>query len=842
MRGAWLPLVLAFGCSGSEVVECGDGVVCGPDRVCATVTWQFTAPATAAVDEAANFCVEQAQLDACTGVADGGACNGIDNATCHSGVCLPSDCGNHRVDAGEDCDDSNLEPGDDCSSRCRLEICGNAVIDAAQGEQCDDANFADHDGCSSSCQLETLDWHLVAPPPPGYNIAAAYDAARDKVVMFDGSTGEVYEWDGVWRHTTPSSKPSPREFYALTYAPELGGVVVHGGTDPGAGLFLSYGSLYVWNGVTWRVLPSGPALHRHSMAWDPRRKRLVAFGGRTANEGSVRTVWEFDGSTWTDVTPADMNNAPSPSIDSAMAYDPKQGLIVLYLVGTFESETWEYDGTTWTKQAVTTPEIRRPRMTYVAGLGRAVVYGGIIGGTITSTIMMWTGSDWDIRGPFAGRDRLSVAMSDDGRSRMITFGGCNAHNNNTCSVNLGDTAFYDGTNWAVEQTPPSYLSVAAAQGNAKIVRIGGGTNVGGPPGTSNFTWELTRRGWTSYPDGPGANDSPPPLFAAQMVHDSQRDQFVLFGGLQSGSVMDTRTWIRTNTTWALMPTTSPPGRAYHSMAYDKARGATVVFGGMDDLASVSVLDDTWVWNGSAWTEVTTPGPSARAGAAMGYDYENDLIVLFGGFALPGPDEVGDVWVFDGTKWTELTNRVGEHPPVSMWPSLSWDHARGRLLLTGGFQQPFDTWEWDGNATESRWKRVSTLRIPPPHYYDTTVPSPDGSGITVLAGAEVSGNAIEPTTQLWELRSTGHRGADGCVFALDADGDTLTGCEDDDCWATCSPGCPPATSCPAGAPGCGDGVCSSLESCQTCASDCPTCNSVCGDFICDPNETCPGDCP
>src|SRR5262249_25240771 len=80
---------------------------------------------------------------------------------------------------------------------------------------------------------------------------------------------------------------------------------------------------------------------------------------------------------------------------------------------------------------------------------------------------------------------------------------------------------------------------------------------------------------------------------------------------------------------------------------------------------------------------------------------------------------------------------------------------------------------------------------------------------------------------------------------DTDGDGLEGCDDPDCWARCTPDCPPGASCPENAPRCGDGTCNLLlEDCHLCPLDC-ACTPRCGDSYCDPPEnhaTCPGDCP
>ena len=50
------------------------------------------------------------------------------------------------------------------------------------------------------------------------------------------------------------------------------------------------------------------------------------------------------------------------------------------------------------------------------------------------------------------------------------------------------------------------------------------------------------------------------------------------------------------------PATAPPGRAGTNLVWDDARGQVVMFGGTG--SSGVPLGDTWVWDGSTWTEKT----------------------------------------------------------------------------------------------------------------------------------------------------------------------------------------------------------------------------------------------
>ena len=71
------------------------------------------------------------------------------------GLCGPNctviGCGNGILDPGEECDDDNLDDCDGCSSSCKVEACGNGVKEC--NELCDDGNDVDDDECSNSCTI-----------------------------------------------------------------------------------------------------------------------------------------------------------------------------------------------------------------------------------------------------------------------------------------------------------------------------------------------------------------------------------------------------------------------------------------------------------------------------------------------------------------------------------------------------------------------------------------------------------------------------------------------------------------------------------------------------------------
>jgi hypothetical protein len=117
----------------------------------------------------------------------------------------------------------------------------------------------------------------------------------------------------------------------------------------------------------------------------------------------------------------------------------------------------------------------------------------------------------------------------------------------------------------------------------------------------------------------------------------------------------------------------------------------LLFGGAED-TDEQVVGDTWIWNGTSWTQENVPGPSPRAGAAAGT--LNGTIVLFGGGV--GGSVLGDTWTWDGSTWTE--HDVAGPTARS---SASMATLGSSVLLFGGVDSeggPLDdTWIWNGTS-------------------------------------------------------------------------------------------------------------------------------------------------
>jgi hypothetical protein len=163
-------------------------------------------------------------------------------------------------------------------------------------------------------ELAGSTWAKVASqsPPARQAHAMVFDERRGRTVIFGGTgpygpgerapwLGDVWEFDGRrWRAREFANGPGPRTGPGAAYDSKRGVTVVFGGV--GNSGFL--GDLWAWTGLEWRKLAdasaAGPVPRAMGqLAYDPRRDRVVLFGGRNGwPDGDLNDTWEWDGATW----------------------------------------------------------------------------------------------------------------------------------------------------------------------------------------------------------------------------------------------------------------------------------------------------------------------------------------------------------------------------------------------------------------------------------------------------------------------------------------------------------------------------------------------------------------
>jgi hypothetical protein len=173
-----------------------------------------------------------------------------------------------------------------------------------------------------------------------------------------------------------------------------------------------------------------------------------------------------------------------------------------------------------------------------------------------------------------------------------------------------------------------------------------------------------------------------------MAYDSTRHLVVLTGGF--GAIRYSDTWEYDGVTWTERTgITSYGGRNGHSMAFDASRNRMVIFGGFNGAR----LADTKEFDGSNWVNIAAAGPSGRQYTAMDYSPDAHLIVLFGGQTGPlATDRQQDTWTYDGAAWTQ----VGTTGPSKRdQHAIAYNAASHYFLVFGGYEggavRDGDTW-------------------------------------------------------------------------------------------------------------------------------------------------------
>ena len=319
--------------------------------------------------------------------------------------------------------------------------------------------------------------------------------------------------------------------------------------------------------------------------------------------------------------------------------------------------------------------------------------------------------------------------------------------NRTVLLSGGLTWQFDGTGWnqSCFTAPCNASAPGARSGPAMaydpdhgVTLVFGGT-ADGTTALSDL-WKWDGNSWTQV-----SGNMPPARWDATLTYDPIRHVSVLFGGTTGNYNYLSDTWEWNGSTWSSRsPMHSPAGRSAHAAAYSPVgQNGVLVYGGQaSNLASAA---ETWGYNGTDWTLLSSTGPSGRSGAEMTYD--GTQVMLFGGFGAGGFCSGGllsDTWLWNGSAWT---NAMVSGPPGRDLYGMAYDAFRGRVVVWGGnsintscvAQTLSDTWQWDGVA--KAWTSTGFVTSPAARWgqmlaFDST------SGKVLLFGGNSSGFSQE----------------------------------------------------------------------------------------------------
>jgi len=564
-----------------------------------------------------------------------------------------------------------------------------------------------------------LMWRPLSTSP--FSSQFFYDLNSRRVVC--AQRGAAYnlkltmmQWDGAaWTTITTANAPASRDYYGMVYDTVRNRLVLHGGySKKSDGTDLYDGKTYEWDGTTWALRASnGPVRNSAALAFDAGRQRTVLYGGTDPAYVNQTDTWEWDGTSWERrATTGYVTDSPGRGV-----YDARRARIVVF--GRWVSgvgsvpETWEWDGNSW---QLLNPGVQKDAkssgLIWDPAVQRVVRWGADAADQAYTRRWEWTGTTW-VQSPFDGPPAFDYwnSVFDPLLEEFVLQGSGNS------LIGLPYTWTGVEGNWhsrTVEGGPSAALHVydpirheavsiwnydtAYYQNNRTILTADGAWNdVGKAP-----NWKRA---------------------GARMVFDESRGQVVSFGGWNIEPSHQTISYLADTILWDGQSWTTggtgPTARASNGLAYDSMRGRTVLFGGVRtyQFSAPVYYADTWEWDGTLWTPVNASGPSARAGSAFGYDPLRGRVVLFGGsFSSTGSTSTyfGDTWEYDGVAWTQIATNG---PSARSSGPMTFDASLGKLIMfggtTGSATTANDTWTWDGTS----WVQLNQLPSSPAYSQD-----------------------------------------------------------------------------------------------------------------------------
>lgn len=443
------------------------------------------------------------------------------------------------------------------------------------------------------------------------------------------------------------------------------------------------------------------------MVFDEVSRRAILFGGATPAfvrgeeqfaRDYINETWAWNGRRWVQLFPA---ASPPPRGGFAFVWDSFADRALLFGgVGSGlmpVGGTWEYRNGVWTELDVPNePEARKyPSAAFDRVRNKVVLFGGY---RTEVTIDPKTGKE--LRIDHALRDTWEfdgttwTKIGDDGpdvTSSVMVYDGTR---DETLLLGMkldSTTVMYRYAAGAWEAvTPaklPTCLSRTAAvwqEHSGNVLLYGGACNTGEVTATS---WEWDGTNWTAVEGSLSAGR----IFGHAMAYDAARGETLLFGGTAADLGAETNFTFRyRNSRWqSAWSNFTPAARSLFGFTTDPVNNAVWLFGG------IRGWTDLWKYAYGQWSLVSaTDAPETCAYPLTSWDSDRKVMVLVCSDA--------SVFEFDGSRWKRFTTS-DKRPLTSIQAGMAYDPNLKKTVLYGGYNGNYidDTWTWDG----STWTEV-----------------------------------------------------------------------------------------------------------------------------------------
>jgi hypothetical protein len=629
------------------------------------------------------------------------------------------------------------------------------------------------------------------PRPLGrFEALSAYDTRRHRLVIFGGTQqGGNGETDVLLLDPAPGATPAAPT--VLGDGPELStGCAVYDSTgdrvlvfsDEGGGMW----SLSCAAPMTWHAFsPPGPKpTFTHAGAiYDPKRNRVVGFGGETSDGTStLNTTWALSlgaTPTWSTLTVA--GGTPPTRDRFACVYDPGNDRVLVYggetIVGSTSTQrndamalTFAGGIPTWNALSITgsaLPARSEPSVVFDTAGDRLIMFGGNMSGALLDEVwVLPTGvasPAWQKLSPLGTPTSRygAVAAFEPGTNRLIVGGG-------SAGV-YGTLVMSDAWALAVDAVPLAWapLGVTGTAPNSpsftgydpahhRFV-----AQAQGPDGI--VAWFLSALDSTWTPAFPGGLA---PRFTnnhgiVQSFYDWRSDTFYAFS-------VDTLYSFHpgTNPTWAraAIGGAQPDSPTIIGMWYFDDVGQRFFMIGGEELsagfhASTEQFSMLTLGANPQWSLLAASTPLGIRQSPVVLDRRRNRMLVFGGAMYTGhtspPSGNNDVWQIDlGTLAITALNATGTPPSPRYLFASAYDSLRDRMLVFGGgsFGAPAPGayyLQFGPSDANGAWSRNDPVGATLPDFLNSPISAHLGDYDPALDAYVVAG-----TPSYWEIQPTG----------------------------------------------------------------------------------------